>query len=81
MPYYVYKISPGPVNLVKNLEQLSEHETYRDAKNFVKEKRIEMSVTADSDFEIRLIMAENALDAEEKLMEKRDKPILQEWEK
>ena len=81
MPYFVYRISPGPTDLIKNLEQLAEFERYRDAKNFAKEKRVEDNITPESKVQIKMIMAENALAAEEKLLEKREKPILQEWEK
>lgn len=81
MPYFVYKITPGPTDLLKQLDQLAEFENYRDAKEFAKGKRIELNITYESKEEVKLIMADNALDAEEKLMEKRDKPILQEWEK
>lgn len=81
MPYFVYKITPGPTDLLKQLDQLAEFDGYKEAKNFAKEKRIELDITYESDEEVKIIMAENALDAEEKLMEKRDKPILQEWEK
>ncbi len=81
MPYFVYRISPGPTDLIKNLEQLAEFDSYREAKNFAKEKRVEEDITAESKVQIKMIMADNALDAEEKLLEKREKPILQEWEK
>ncbi|MGV6818731.1 MAG: hypothetical protein ACWA44_15855 [Thiotrichales bacterium] len=81
MPYFVYKITPGPTDLLKQLDQLAEFDSYKEAKNFAKEKRIELDITYESEEEVKIIMAENALDAEEKLMEKRDKPILQEWEK
>ncbi len=81
MPYFVYRISPGPTDLIKNLEQLAEFDSYREAKNFAKEKRVEEDITPESKVQIKMIMAENALEAEEKLLEKREKPILQEWEK
>lgn len=81
MPYFVYRIAPGPSDLIKNLQQLGEFEKYRDAKVFCKQKRVEENVNPEDPVQIKMILAENALDAEEKLMEKREKPILQEWEK
>lgn len=81
MPYFVYKISPGPTDLIKNLDLLGKFEKYKEAKKFSKEKRIEMDISSQDTKEIKMILAENELDAEEKLREKREKPILQEWEK
>jgi len=81
MPYFVYKISPGPTDIIKNLDLLDKFEKYKEAKKYSKEKRIELNISAQSVEEIRMILAENALEAEEKLLEKREKPILQEWEK
>jgi hypothetical protein len=81
MPYFVYKMSPGPTNIIKNLDLMDKFEKYKDAKNYVKEKRVELNITAESDEELKMILAENELEAEEKLLEKREKPILREWEK
>ena len=81
MPYFVYKISPGPTDLIKNLDLMDTFEKYKDAKNYSKEKRIELDISSQSAEEIKMILAENELEAEEKLLEKREKPILQEWEK
>ncbi len=81
MPYYVFKISPGPTDLVKNLEQLAVFDTFREAKQFARDKRVALGITYESEVEIKMILAENPLEAEEKLQEKRERPILQEWEK
>ncbi|HHJ20717.1 MAG TPA: hypothetical protein ENJ84_12985 [Gammaproteobacteria bacterium] len=85
MPYFVYKITPGPTDIVKNLELLQQFEAYREAKVYTKETRKAQGISyADKSAvttEIKMILAENALEAEEKLMEKREKPILMEWEK
>ncbi len=79
MPYFVYKILPGVTKLVKNLEKLDEFENFKQAKNFVKEKRIAQDANDQSSYKI--IFAENTLEAEERLQEHREKPILREWEK
>ena len=81
MPYFVYKVIPGPTDLIKNLEKLDEFEKFKQAKVFAKSYRVENNVMPDDDIEVKIIFAENVLDAEEKLLEKREKPILLEWEK
>lgn len=75
MPYYVFKISEGPTALIKNLEMVREFEVFKEAKGHARELRTEQ----DANFKV--IFAENALEAEERLMEQREKPILMEWEK
>ncbi len=76
MPYFVYKIKPALNKLVKNLEKLQDFETYKEAKNFAKDERNKLS---DEDkTEYKIIFADNALQAEEQLMEKRDAPIVRE---
>lgn len=77
MPYYVYKISPGVTPLVKNLQSVEEFASYAEAKKLVRELRGD---SAD-DVQVKIVFADNKLQAEELLQEKRDKPILQEWEK
>lgn len=79
MPYYVYLIKPGVTNLVKNLEKVSDFENFKQAKNFVKEKRADQD--EDKSLTYKIIFADNALQAEERLSEQRDAPILREWEK
>ncbi len=79
MPYYIYKITPGPTDLTKSLEKLEQHEAFKDAKLRAREMRAAMD-SGDNHI-IKVMFAENELDAEEKLMEKREQPILREWEK
>ena len=79
MPYYVYLIKPGVTNLVKDLEKVSEFENFKEAKAFVKEKR--SGQDGDEPVNYKIIFAENALEAEERLSEHREAPILREWEK
>jgi len=79
MPYFVYQISPAVSNLVKNLKMLEDFEAYKEAKNFVKGERNKLA--AEDKTVYKIIFADNALQAEEQLMEKRDAPIVQEWEK
>jgi hypothetical protein len=79
MPYYIYRISAGPTNLVKNLEKLEEHESFKEAKKRARDMRAAQS--SDDETAIKVMFAETELQAEEQLMEKREAPILREWEK
>lgn len=80
MPYYVFKMSsPEGMELLKNLELIDEFESFRDAKNFAKEKRAEMDKGDTS--VIKVMFADNQLLAEEQLMAHREKPIVMEHEK
>ena len=79
MPYYIYRITAGPTNLVKNLEKLEEYESFKEAKNRAREMRASQ-VNEDGGM-IKVMFADTELEAEEKLMEKREAPILREWEK
>ena len=79
MPYYVFKITPGVSQIVKNLELLEDFEKFKDAKNFAKEKRQQTDIEEGITFKV--IFADNNLDAEEKLQEHREESIVREWEK
>ncbi|MDH5573254.1 MAG: hypothetical protein OEY89_15945 [Gammaproteobacteria bacterium] len=79
MPYYIYKITPGITDILKNIELQTDFESFKEAKNHVKELRAQMDATDSTSFKI--IFANNSLHAEEQLMEKREEPIMREWEK
>ena len=79
MPYYIYRIHQGPTAIVKNLELVAQHDEYKQAKQQAKQLRIEQAT--DDASQIKVMFADNQLDAEEKLMEAREQPILREWEK
>ena len=79
MPYYIYRIHQGPTTIVKNLEFVAQHDEYKQAKQEAKQLRIEQAT--DDASQIKVMFADNQLDAEEKLMEAREQPILREWEK
>lgn len=78
MPYYVFKITQ-PTPVLKNLEFLKEFEAYKDARSYSREMRA--TVPMDGGIIFKLVHAPTLLGAEELLMEKREKPILKEWEK
>ena len=80
MPYFIYKMTAQEgMSLVKNLELINEFETFKQAKQFARDKRAELP--QDSNEIIKVMFAENQLLAEEQLLEHRDKPILMEHEK
>ena len=77
MPYYVFRIQSGPTAIVKQLDLLQEFEVYKEAQDFAKLTRAQQTDGS----QIKVMFADNLLQAEEQLMEKRDKPIVREWEK
>ena len=79
MPYYLFKMSSKEsYDLVKKLELLERFDHFKEAKNSAKRLRVE----SDSEEIIfKVIFADNQLQAEELLMEKRDKPVLMEYER
>ncbi len=79
MPYYVYKILPGPTRLVSTLEKLEQFDSFKEAKKQARDLRAKLS--EDDKVQIKVTFAETELEAEEQLMEKREAPILREWEK
>ncbi len=79
MPYYVFKITPGPSEMIKNLELQQEFDAYSEAKAFTRSMRTQLE--PDNNIIIKVIFAASQLEAEERLQEHREAPILREWEK
>jgi hypothetical protein len=79
MPYYIYRISESAGSVVKHLELLATYDNYRDAKQLAKKTRSEMDTSEPA--QIKVMFADNELMAEEQLLEKREKPVVMEWEK
>ncbi len=79
MPYYVYKITAGATPLIKTLEMQDEFASFKEAKVYATTLRTESS--AGDENVIKIIFADSALEAEERLQELREAPILAEWEK
>lgn len=79
MPYFIYKITPGLTPMAKNLELLTQFEKFNDAKNHARTLRAALG--SETDVTIKVIFTATALEAEEKLLEHREAPILREWEK
>ena len=76
--YFIYKITQGPTAMVKTLEKIDRFDSYKEAKAQVKSLRLEPNPDGGL---FKIIFAENELAAEEMLQEKREKPVVQEWEK
>ena len=78
MAYYVFKITQ-PTPIVKNLDFQDAFESLKEAKVYAREQRAELP--AGTDVTVKMVHAVNQLQAEEILLETREKPILMEWEK
>ena len=79
MPYYLFKISSSDkLDLVKDLELLEVFDAFRDAKTQAKKLRAQQSGDEPG---FKVMFADNQLSAEEQLLEKRDKPVLMEYER
>ena len=79
MAYYIYRINHGPTSLVKNLQLLEDFPSFKEAQERAKQLRAELDSGANAT--IKVIFADNELQAEELLHERREQPILREWEK
>jgi hypothetical protein len=69
MPYFVYKIENFPV---RQLEKLNAFETFKDASAYAKEQRAAQNL--ESTQAIKVIHAENELQAEDLLSQVREAP-------
>jgi hypothetical protein len=66
MPYYIYKVSGFPLRMLEKLEQ---HDAFRDASARAKLLRSEM--TSAGGASIKMILADNELQAEDLLSQQR----------
>ena len=81
MPYFIYKITSGSAGAIKNLECIDKYDEYKQAKKFIREKRID--IEGDDRTTLKMIFAEDEFEAEQRLTSSasRDAPIMREWEK
>ncbi|MCP4186959.1 MAG: hypothetical protein GY763_05075 [Gammaproteobacteria bacterium] len=79
MPYYIYQIEQSVTEIVKNLSLVTEYEDYKDAKVAIRNLRARQQKREDLQW--KMVFADSELEAEELLQEKREAPILMEWEK
>lgn len=78
MPYYVFRITQT-TPILKQLEHQGTYEAYQEARQQVRSLRTEASPSDKAIY--KLIFAANQLEAEERLHEQREQPVLMEWEK
>jgi hypothetical protein len=78
MPYYIYKIIPGETATARTLEFSSEHDSFQEAKTEVRTMRT--AQPTDSKVVYKIIFAGSRPEAEQRLLEHREKPIPKEWE-
>jgi len=67
MPYYIYKIFEFPMKRVEKIEQ---HDVYKLGADRTKSLRKELALTEQCN--VKMIFAENELEAEELLMQVRE---------
>ena len=79
MPYFIYKITSRSTGAIKGLEYIDKYDEFKQAKKFIREQRI--TIGHDSRTTIKMIFANDELEAEQRLREPRNAPILREWEK
>ena len=79
MPYYIYKITPGDTPTAKTLDLINEHDSFREAKQEVKALRI--AQPAGTSHIYKIMFAGSQGEAEQRLLEAREEPVVKEWEK
>lgn len=79
MPYYLFKITQSSeMEMIKHLDLIDQFDAFKDAKIGAKQQRIDNS---EDNILFKVMFAENQLQAEEQLQEKREKPVLMEYER
>ncbi|MBT7543382.1 MAG: hypothetical protein HN613_04915 [Gammaproteobacteria bacterium] len=76
MPYFVFKYQD---NKFRSVDHMDTFETYKEAKALAKGLRVKHSPGNPNTYKV--VFAQDMLEAEMLVLEKRDAPILREWEK
>lgn len=79
MPYYIYKLSEASSAQHKQLEWRHTFDAFKEAKAKVRSLRAEQDPQDPAI--LKIIFADTQEEAEQRLTEVREKPILKEWEK
>jgi hypothetical protein len=79
MPYFVFRLIKGTNGAVREAELKDSFSEYKDAKVFARNLRTELEVKDVKD--IKIMFADHEDQAEAKLTENREAPIMREWEK
>lgn len=78
MPYFVYVITKGSSGETRRLELIESFDHYRDARALARDRR---GKPLERGEEIKIIFAADQNEAETRLREVREAPVLKEWEK
>jgi hypothetical protein len=76
MPYFVFKYQD---NKFRSVDHIETFETYKEAKALAKDLRVKHSPKNPNQYKV--VFAQDMLEAEMLVLEKREAPILREWEK
>jgi hypothetical protein len=79
MPYFVYKVVGASSPQYRKLELQHVFDVFKEAKHMARSMRAEQD--AEDNSAIKIIFADTQEEAEERLTEAREAPILKEWEK
>ncbi len=79
MPYYIFQVKQSSGSIVRQLQLASKFDDYRLAKSEIRKLRATQPQQNDEIW--KMVFAESELQAEELLQEKREEPVLMEWEK
>ncbi len=79
MSYYIYHIKQSTDTIVKQLQLVSKFDNYSLAKSEI--RKLRATLPRGNGELWKMVFAESELQAEEILQEKRQEPILMEWEK
>jgi hypothetical protein len=79
MPYFIYKITSDEASGAKQLDMLREHDNFKSAKQEVRAMR--QARESGDDAIYKVIFAADPPEAERRLLEHREQPIIKEWEK
>lgn len=78
MPYFVYQLTLGTNGQVRYLELIDQFAAFKDAKQLARSRRAEATA---SNVVHRVMFADSEAEAERRLTEVREAPVLKEWEK
>jgi hypothetical protein len=79
MPYFVFRILQSSPEAAKQLEFQDVFDEYREAKSYVRSRRAEQA--PEDSATIKMVFAASEVEAQSRLLEHREAPILREWEK
>ena len=79
MPYFLYRLGErDELDLIREIHLLQAFDDYRAARTEARRLRAEQARAGTS---YKVIFADSQLEAEERLLEKREKPVLMEHER